>query len=239
MADNPKQKNNKVRASREIDDRSHDRLAFNLFGKSPGKERPKRNIEDRLSNQSGSFLPDIHVRTSGNIFIDEITSNTDKNQVRVTSTKIEHQTKIAPEASIEQRGESTIKPADVKLDDSVANGTDRDQLIDEVGQFSEVNEQDLLDSDDELVTQKTSKAKRNFGSCCGKNESDEEKSNQMTIEESKTFVQDLIKTQEELYHKKFAFARGRFQECIPNPDPMRPNEMITVQLVNRIFKELE
>ena len=108
------------------------------------------------------------MRSSGNII---------DSYPKITSTKIEHQTIIAPEASIVERGERTVTPADVKLDDSVANGTDRDQLIDEVGQFSEVKEQDLLDSDDELVTQKTSKAKRNFGSCCGKNESDEEKSN--------------------------------------------------------------
>ena len=61
----------------------------------------------------------------------------------------------------------------------------------------------------------------------------------MQMEDSKKYVADLIRNQEALYHKKFAFSQGRFQECIPNPDPARPNEMITVQLANRIFKELE
>ena len=42
------------------------------------------------------------------------------------------------------------------------------------------------------------------------------------------YVENLIKTQEEKYHSKFAFERSQFQQCIPNPDPARPNEMITV-----------
>ena len=50
-----------------------------------------------------------------------------------------------------------------------------------------------------------------------------------------SFIEKLTRQQAKRYHKKFAFERSQFQQCIPNPDPKRPNEMITVQLVKKIL----
>ena len=53
------------------------------------------------------------------------------------------------------------------------------------------------------------------------------------------YVEHLIKEQKERYNKKFAFERGQFQQCMPNPDPEKKGEMITVQLVQRVLQESE
>ena len=50
----------------------------------------------------------------------------------------------------------------------------------------------------------------------------------------KEFVKKLIQQQEDRYHKKFAFERGQYHQCIPNP--MKEKQMITVQLVTRALE---
>ena len=50
------------------------------------------------------------------------------------------------------------------------------------------------------------------------------------------FVQKLIKQQEDRYHKKFAFERGYYHQCIPNPK--KEHQMITVQIVTRQLEGL-
>ena len=44
----------------------------------------------------------------------------------------------------------------------------------------------------------------------------------------------LLANYERNYMKKFPFEKGQYHQCIPNPD--RPNEFITVMLVNRSLK---
>ena len=46
----------------------------------------------------------------------------------------------------------------------------------------------------------------------------------------------LIEKQRALYNKKFAFEKGLFNQSIPNPDPEKRGEMITVQLVKRVLQ---
>ena len=48
------------------------------------------------------------------------------------------------------------------------------------------------------------------------------------------FVKKLIEQQESRYHKKFAFERGVYHQCIPNPQ--KEEQMITVQLVSRFLE---
>ena len=64
------------------------------------------------------------------------------------------------------------------------------------------------------------------------NESNEEEIKLETLG-SKEYVDCLIKSQEETYNKKYAFERSKFTQCIPNPDPEKKGEMITVQLVRK------
>ena len=52
--------------------------------------------------------------------------------------------------------------------------------------------------------------------------------------EGKEFITELINQQEDRYHKKFAFERGQYHQCIPNP--LNANQMITVQMVMRVLK---
>ena len=53
----------------------------------------------------------------------------------------------------------------------------------------------------------------------------------------KEFVKKLIQQQENRYHKKFAFERGHYHQCIPNPkNDGTMDEMITVQLVTRVLE---
>ena len=52
----------------------------------------------------------------------------------------------------------------------------------------------------------------------------------------KDFVKALIQQQEERYQKKFAFERGQYHQCIPNPQ--KETQMITVQLVDRVLEAL-
>ena len=42
--------------------------------------------------------------------------------------------------------------------------------------------------------------------------------------------------QEDRYQKKFAFERGQYHQCIPNPQ--KENQMITVELIARVFNDL-
>ena len=44
----------------------------------------------------------------------------------------------------------------------------------------------------------------------------------------KEYVECLIKNQEITYNKKYAFERSKFIQCIPNPDPEKKGEVITV-----------
>ena len=53
----------------------------------------------------------------------------------------------------------------------------------------------------------------------------------------KEFIKSLIKQQEDRYQKKFAFERGQYHQCIPNP--MVANQMITVQIVLRVLDPIE
>lgn len=48
----------------------------------------------------------------------------------------------------------------------------------------------------------------------------------------KDYIEKLIAQQENRYFKKFAFERGQYHQCIPNP--RIENQMITVQLVYRL-----
>ncbi len=50
------------------------------------------------------------------------------------------------------------------------------------------------------------------------------------------YIEKLIKQQEDRYQKKFAFERGQFHQCIPNPK--NDNQMITVQKVARVLEGL-
>lgn len=51
------------------------------------------------------------------------------------------------------------------------------------------------------------------------------------------YVRELVKQQESRYHKKFAFERGQYHQCIPNP--VNPSQMITVQLVKSMLKGMD
>ena len=53
----------------------------------------------------------------------------------------------------------------------------------------------------------------------------------------KEFIKSMIKQQEDRYQKKFAFERGQYHQCIPNP--MVANQMITVQIVLRVLDPIE
>ena len=52
----------------------------------------------------------------------------------------------------------------------------------------------------------------------------------------KEYIQGLKKQQEDRYQKKFAFERGQYHQCIPNPK--KENQMITVQMVTRVLNDL-
>ena len=51
----------------------------------------------------------------------------------------------------------------------------------------------------------------------------------------KTFIEKTSHTQKDYFEKKFAFERGQYHQCIPNP--LNPNQRITVQFVERVLEE--
>ena len=51
----------------------------------------------------------------------------------------------------------------------------------------------------------------------------------------KQFVETTLQQQAQRYHKKFAFERGQYHQCLPNPRNGR--QRITVQLVDRVLYE--
>ena len=51
------------------------------------------------------------------------------------------------------------------------------------------------------------------------------------------FINRIAKEQQKSYQKKFAFEKGKYHQCIPNPK--NPKQRITVQLIDRVIKEIE
>ena len=51
----------------------------------------------------------------------------------------------------------------------------------------------------------------------------------------KAFIEKTAQQQKDYFEKKFAFERGNYQQCIPNP--RNPKQRITVQLVERVLEE--
>ena len=51
----------------------------------------------------------------------------------------------------------------------------------------------------------------------------------------KVFIDKTIQQQKERYEKKFAFEKGQYHQCIPNPH--NPDQRITVQIVERVLEE--
>ena len=51
----------------------------------------------------------------------------------------------------------------------------------------------------------------------------------------KTFIEKISQTQKDYFDKKFAFEKGQYHQCIPNP--LNPNQRITVQFVERVLEE--
>ena len=52
----------------------------------------------------------------------------------------------------------------------------------------------------------------------------------------KLFIDKTIQQQKERYEKKFAFEKGQYHQCIPNP--RNTNQRITVQIVERVLDEV-
>ena len=51
----------------------------------------------------------------------------------------------------------------------------------------------------------------------------------------KTFIERTDQHQKEYFEKKFSFEKGQYHQCIPNP--CKPDQRITVQLVERVLEE--
>ena len=51
--------------------------------------------------------------------------------------------------------------------------------------------------------------------------------------EGKQFCEKLKKNQQDCYNKRLAYEQSQFHQCIPNPDPEKQGQMITVQLVRK------
>ena len=55
--------------------------------------------------------------------------------------------------------------------------------------------------------------------------------------DKREFLENLTKKYSELYEKMMPFEKSQFHQCIPNPDPEKQGELITVQLVKKVLHE--